>query len=87
MSSNLVWNSSVELLFPVFTERENPEASLGSGTLYLRVAWEEGRHLENHPAANTEEPVICTTPLLMCFIVLSSGNQDQRNVYGDSVMM
>lgn len=38
--SNLDWNSSEELLFLVFTERENPEASLGSGTLYLRVAWE-----------------------------------------------
>lgn len=38
---NFVWNTSEELLSSISTERENPDAFLGSGTLYLRVAWKE----------------------------------------------
>lgn len=35
---NFIWNTSEELLSFISTERENPDAFLGSGTLYLRVA-------------------------------------------------
>lgn len=41
MRLNFVWNTSEELLSSISTERENPDAFLGSGTLYLRVAWKE----------------------------------------------
>jgi hypothetical protein len=34
--SKLVWNISEEL-FTISKERENPDAFLGSGTLYLRM--------------------------------------------------